>query len=200
MCAVFFKTPAKYKYNSYLNSIFSITLCGIFLSLINLLRRSVYTIHNIFEFFPSNCIFWQLKLYIHLENDTGGAIWGKTNDLSQIVTLKIYWWSMEKGHWCISFYKSFLVYYILVLLSNSYIPFFPPYLSTTLVLKECCLLTFFLKLRRNNDAIDGLKWFLYPTMTIFCVYVFENNPWYDTRTKILNILKKLLDKSNVSVF
>ena len=45
-----------------------------------------------------------------------------------------------------------------------------------------------------------LKWFLYPTMTIFCVYVFENNPWYDTRTKILKILKKLLDKSNVSVF
>ena len=82
-------------------------------------------IHNIFEFFPSNCIFWQLKLYIHLENDTGGAIWGKTNDLSQIVTLKIYWWSMEKGHWCISFYKCFLVYYILVLLSSPYIPFFP---------------------------------------------------------------------------
>ena len=56
------------------------------------LTKKVYLIyiHNIFEFFPSNCIFWQLKLYIHLENDTGGAIWGKTNDLSQIVTLKIY--------------------------------------------------------------------------------------------------------------
>ena len=83
---------------------------------------------------------------------------------------------------------------------SPYIPFFP--LSVHYIsFKRMLSFDIFSETKEERRRYRWFKMIFVPHNDYFLFGMcLKNNPWYDTRTKILKILKKLLDKSNVSVF